>query len=829
MPSARLRSAARALRGAHILAGDPVARKYRLAGESTPDRSGQNKPYKFNVRASARQEDDKTMDIAAQQGQKQPSKAEHAKDAALAVLVRDWRERGLLLSSKNTEVVSITQLLQAQRPTLPWVAKGGWLAEASTNALLQAFAKQEMQENQWHQQIVESKPKNREELSTQLHTESKEPALDESAAVAEAEWMASLGGALSAFGMASVVSLADIVKELEQELEVLTAENEINAKQRGVATRRIARAKKLSDTKALANEQQIDKDLRIRCHVIQTALPALHYLLRLCAESERRQTHLSLPELEREICRLDSVANYDTTGDGAGATLLHVAAESGNSELMSEVLRKEHGVDSKRLDGTTPLYAAARLGQVDAAAWLLVNGADVNLQRRDGCTPLLAATAAGNLEMLRHLCKSGANLMHAERNGISALVFVAARVEHKRLTKKRVAMEVREEYLVKAEALRSSGDTSISDLEALGDLAGSLSDKVNHSKLELKEVEPALCAVLSMATVCELYRRAALKDWKDAVALRKKRSAPAKRLDAAAAVDPITLPLSPKPNTDDPQPLSPLCPRHKGPAAEKIIDGPGGIGADLLGPTDLCKVLQGWGCFHMNKADAKVLASKLVSPGAGEGVARAGFEQTFLWWWQWDRSSAAQREATSMSHGPGTGALPMTEEERAASQVQQHTRSRSVRRRRDAALARLSSPRLVADTSVIAYCDAQRWIVQACADSLRCMGCFPSMVAVLERLRRKVVVEYQEAMEQMRQVQRRNRHGSPADNLPTIGVTPSAAATETLDGQGQQNRHRMHKRLAATAIQHKAVGAFKQEGKKLLSPISSGTSLPAIL
>ena len=208
----------------------------------------------------------------------------------------------------------------------------------------------------------------------------------------------------------------------------------------------------------------------------QAAVPALHFLLRLCAESERRQRHLSLPELEREIYRLDSVANYDTTGDGVGATLLHVAAESGNSELMSEVLRKEHGVDSKRLDGTTPLYAAARLGQVDAVRWLLVNGADVNLPRCDGCTPLLAAAAAGNVEMLRHLCKAGAKLLHTERNGISALVFVAARVEHKRLTKKRVAMEAREEYLVSAEALQSSGDTDMSDLEALGELAGSLRD-----------------------------------------------------------------------------------------------------------------------------------------------------------------------------------------------------------------------------------------------------------------------------------------------------------------------------------------------------------------
>ena len=96
------------------------------------------------------------------------------------------------------------------------------------------------------------------------------------------------------------------------------------------------------------SEQKNEKQLQIHCHVTQTALSALQFLLRLCGESTRRQTHLSLAELEMEMYRLDSVANYDATGDGVGATLLHVAAEEGNAELMSEVLRNEQGVDVSR-------------------------------------------------------------------------------------------------------------------------------------------------------------------------------------------------------------------------------------------------------------------------------------------------------------------------------------------------------------------------------------------------------------------------------------------------------------------------------------------------
>ena len=117
------------------------------------------------------------------------------------------------------------------------------------------------------------------------------------------------------------------------------------------------------------SEQKIERELQVRRHVIQTALLALQYLLRLCVESTRRQMHLSLPELENEIYRLDSTANYDANGDGVGATLLHVAAEDGNAELMGEVLRKEHGVDVSHCP-----YRYCRPSSIGIHASLIVRG-----------------------------------------------------------------------------------------------------------------------------------------------------------------------------------------------------------------------------------------------------------------------------------------------------------------------------------------------------------------------------------------------------------------------------------------------------------------------
>ena len=159
MPPVRLRSAIRAVRGAHNLAnGSAAAKKYRVEGASSPGAPAPSSRRK--ARAAARQEADQEADVASEReaarrkqealALKQRQQAlKRAQASALAVLAADWRERGLLPSATNTEVASVQQLMQgAERPTLPWVAENGWLAEAAENALLWAFAEQELQNAQ---------------------------------------------------------------------------------------------------------------------------------------------------------------------------------------------------------------------------------------------------------------------------------------------------------------------------------------------------------------------------------------------------------------------------------------------------------------------------------------------------------------------------------------------------------------------------------------------------------------------------------------------------------------------------------------------------------
>ena len=123
---------------------------------------------------------------------------------------------------------------------------------------------------------------------------------------------------------------------------------------------------------------------------------------------------------------------------------------------------------------------------------------------------------------------------------------------------------------------------------------------------------------------------------------------------------------------------------------------------------------------------------------AGEGVQRAGFAEVFRWWWQYDRTSAAQRDAASSSNGPGTGALPETEEE-AAARLQRRGGRRSSRKVAAAGEEgdpdKTIRPRLVADTSVLPYCDPQRWGVPTSVDGVRRAGADPPPPAPHARAR----------------------------------------------------------------------------------------------
>jgi ankyrin repeat protein len=131
-----------------------------------------------------------------------------------------------------------------------------------------------------------------------------------------------------------------------------------------------------------------------------------------------------------------------------GSTLLHVAAEAGQTGVMRWLIERGAPIHAASatpagwLYDVTPLHVAAAAGQIEAAKVLLAAGAKLEATSqqstptggptRAGYTPLLAAAMAGKTEMVEFLLGRGADVEAAATPRATALS-VAAAEGHKEL------------------------------------------------------------------------------------------------------------------------------------------------------------------------------------------------------------------------------------------------------------------------------------------------------------------------------------------------------------------------------------------------------------
>ena len=91
-----------------------------------------------------------------------------------------------------------------------------------------------------------------------------------------------------------------------------------------------------------------------------------------------------------------------------GAFPIHVAAESGNVDMLKLILNNNVNITTDNSYKITPLWIACQNGHLDAVKFLLESGADPSLSRLDnGVSPLCIAVRNKHTNVVKQLLATG--------------------------------------------------------------------------------------------------------------------------------------------------------------------------------------------------------------------------------------------------------------------------------------------------------------------------------------------------------------------------------------------------------------------------------------
>ena len=130
----------------------------------------------------------------------------------------------------------------------------------------------------------------------------------------------------------------------------------------------------------------------------------------LALHAAARSGHSAVAEVLLQYDTNSAVSTY--SGNKYAEAAFHVAAQKGHVGILK--LFKDHvqSVDSPRTTGgLTALHVAAKTGQVEVVRWLVDNGADVNAITPVDDTPLSFATNVGDEIIVRVLLEHGARVL----------------------------------------------------------------------------------------------------------------------------------------------------------------------------------------------------------------------------------------------------------------------------------------------------------------------------------------------------------------------------------------------------------------------------------
>jgi ankyrin repeat protein len=124
---------------------------------------------------------------------------------------------------------------------------------------------------------------------------------------------------------------------------------------------------------------------------------------------EKRKKDEALERVKALLARDPAQLNArDEKNDGA--TLLHLAVQEGQTNVLEFLLSRGARLDIKDNNNYTPLHWAVMLGFKDIARLLISNGADVNDRGLNRMTPLHDAAYNGHKDIVKMLIANGAKL-----------------------------------------------------------------------------------------------------------------------------------------------------------------------------------------------------------------------------------------------------------------------------------------------------------------------------------------------------------------------------------------------------------------------------------